>query len=739
MAELSVEYGALIRQGVELKKKGDQEAVFNLSKEKTSPVILKINDEFAKVTEVQETTIEDLHEKNNRMTYWLIYLPIVILLIFALLGYGLVMFLRRAVISPIITIENTVAQIGNGHYVYLSDTNRKDELSRLQRGINQMTQELWQRQINLEASNQELSDQRNELEAQNEEIISQQEEQLATVEKLIARDEELTIQAVMLEDLNIELSGEKRMLQEQGELIQRIISSVHEGIMMCNPKGEILFVNQRMEDFFEYAQYVGKPVDQFFHFLQHRAVTKSTMITAHINNVLQGNQEEFQDRFDYVDSNGKSTFYDLYISSINDRETGNRGFLFVFRDRSEEEKTDEMKNEFVSIVSHELRTPLASILGFMEIMLHRELPKEKQQKYIETIYKEAQRLSNLINDFLDLRRMESGSQVYQLIPLNIVDIVKEVSEHWRGQAHRINLYGSEEAHYVNADRDRITQVIHNLISNAVKYSPQSDKVDVYFRKDNGKVTVDIQDYGLGIPEEAMDKLFSKFYRVDNSDRRQIGGTGLGLSIVKGIMEAHGGSFSFTSEFGAGSIFSIQLGQHQILAVKDKIVILEDDDILSSMVTVALENLKLPVVHMRNAEEAILSLSNIDGRPPLLCIVDIQLAGNLSGWDFINEMVRHPLCNNTPIIVSTVLEQPQNYHEKATERYLMKPFTVNRLMELTQELLMEQMAKPDFVFPYQNETAITTSLHEIGMQVKEIKVKKDIIEVDIIEVGSEEDE
>ncbi|HEY0827484.1 MAG TPA: ATP-binding protein, partial [Bacilli bacterium] len=598
--------------------------------------------------------------------------PIAILLIFALVSYGLVRFLRKSVISPISQLEKTVHQIGEGEYVFLPDLSREDEIGSLQRGINEMIQELWQRHIKLDATNQELMDQRNELEAQNEEIISQQEEQLATVEKLIARDEELTVQAGMLEDLNIELSSEKRMLQEQGELIQRIISSVHEGIMMCNAKGEILFVNQRMQDFFGYGDFVGGSVNDFFHFLQHKALNKSTLVTTHITDVLQGIKEVFQDKFDYGDQDGKSTFYDLYVSSIGDREAGGRGFLFVFRDRSEEEKTDEMKNEFVSIVSHELRTPLASILGFMEIMLHREIPKEKQQKYIETIYKEAQRLSNLINDFLDLRRMESGIQVYQFTPLNIVDIVKEVAEQWRGQAHRIDLHGQGEAHYVNADRDRLTQVIHNLISNAIKYSPLSDKVDVFFRKDNGKIIVDIQDYGLGIPEEAKDKLFSKFYRVDNSDRRQIGGTGLGLSIVKGIIEAHHGSFSFTSEFGVGSTFSIQLDQHQILTMNDKIVILEDDEILSSMVTVALESLNLPVVHMRNAEEAIFSLKNLDGRPPLLCIVDIQLAGNLSGWDFINEMVRHPLCLYTPIIVSTVLEQPQNYHEKATERFLKKP-------------------------------------------------------------------
>jgi signal transduction histidine kinase/CheY-like chemotaxis protein len=664
---------------------------------------------------------------------------IVIFILFALLGYGLIMFLRRAVISPIIMIEDIVNQIGNGHYVYFSNTNRKDELGRIQRGINQMTQELWQRQIKLESSYKELIDQRNEMEAQNEEIVSQQEEQLVTVEKLIARDEELTIQAVMLEDLNIELSKEKRMLQEQGELIERIISSVHEGIMICNPKGEILFVNQRMDNFFDYANFTGESVDQFFNFLQQKASTKSTAISVHVNDLLKGKKEVFQEKFDFADTNGKLSFYDLYVSSIKDREEGSRRFLFVFRDRSEEEKTDEMKNEFVSIVSHELRTPLASILGFMEIMMHREIPKEKQQKYIETIYKEAQRLSNLINDFLDLRRMESGSQVYQLIPLNIVDIIKDVSEHWRGQTHHINLHGCEEPCYVSADRDGITQVIHNLISNAVKYSPQSDKVDIFIRKNNGIIFVDIQDYGLGIPEEAKDKLFSKFYRVDNSDRRQIGGTGLGLSIVKGIMEALQGSFSFSSNFGLGSTFSIQLNQHQIKAVQDKVVILEDDEILSGMITVALEGLNLPVVHMRSAEEAILSLSTLEGRPPLLCIVDILLSGHLNGWDFINEMVRHPQCIYAPIIVSTVLEQPQNYQEKATERFLQKPFSVNRLVELIRELLFEQMSKPNFVFPYQNETAITTSLHEIGMKVKEMKIRQDVIEVNIIEVGSEEHE
>src|SRR5690606_6816976 len=159
-----------------------------------------------------------------------------------------------------------------------------------------------------------------------------------------------------------------------------------------------------------------------------------------IGNVLSGQLDRLEEKFTIVNEAGKENHYDLYANIVNDDIDNGKSFLFVVRDRTEEEIAYEMKNEFISVVSHELRTPLTTILGFMEIMLNRDIQKDKQRKYMETIYKEATRLSSLINDFLDLQRMESGKQSYQFVPVDLIPVLNDVIEQWQGkQNHQIYL------------------------------------------------------------------------------------------------------------------------------------------------------------------------------------------------------------------------------------------------------------------------------------------------------------
>ncbi|NRF91731.1 MASE4 domain-containing protein [Paenibacillus frigoriresistens] len=259
-------------------------------------------------------------------------------------------------------------------------------------------------------------------------------------------------------------------------------------------------------------------------------------------------------------SKGETRHYECYVNPISGETGGTlRGHLVGFRDRTEEERIDELKNEFVSIISHEIRTPLSSIVGFIEILATRAVTEEKRAKYIETIHKESLRLSNLINDFLDLQRLDSGRQEFHFQSLDAVLLLREIVEQWQGKDdHEAELHTASERIFIQGDEDRLKQVFHNLISNAIKYSPGATKIDIYVETDNGKVLIKIQDYGLGIPADALDKLFTRFYRVDNSDRRKIGGTGLGLSIVKEIIEAHHGKVVVDTELGKGSIFIVQL-------------------------------------------------------------------------------------------------------------------------------------------------------------------------------------
>lgn len=537
-------------------------------------------------------------------------------------------------------------------------------------------------------------------------------------------------QARLLEALNNELLSEKQLIQGQRDLIHSMNESVQEGMLMCSKTGEILFANQRILRYFGYTPAEGDTLDEFVASFQSRLDINGDVFCKNLKQMLANDEDVLHERFAVESENGQRHF-ELYVNPVEDS-----GSLLVFRDRTEEERSDELKNEFISIVSHELRTPLASVLGFVEILLNRSVSAEKQKKYMETIHNEATRLSNLINDFLDLQRMESGKQSYHGVPVDMCELVGQVAESWQGKNnHAIYVEMPEAPAFILGDRDRITQVLHNLISNAIKYSPNSDQVDIAITNDGQHVQVDVKDYGLGIPEEAKGSIFTKFFRVDNTDRRQIGGTGLGLAIVKEIVEVHQGRIWFErNEGGAGTVFSLQLELHHPTDLCGKVVIIEDDENLAKLVGVAFEKLQLPTVRLSSAEDAVFSLNRSSDGHPLLCIVDIQLKGNQSGWDFIGELVKHPLHAQTPVIVSTVLEQPNHFFETTKEKFLKKPFTIERLLELAQQLLQQSQVAASFVFPYQDEQIIAESFEKSGIHIKEMKVNKDIIEVDIEKHG-----
>lgn len=541
-------------------------------------------------------------------------------------------------------------------------------------------------------------------------------------------NEDRRAQAHKLAELNQALLSEKKFLQEQRDITHSILESSHEGFVMCDIEGNIIFTNQRMLEFFNFENFIEMNILQVCRSHQE-AMSRGREVCEKIEDLLLGKVKTLQERFSFKNRYDEVIHFEVYANPIMDEEHEEyRGYLFVYRNRTESEKADEIKNEFVSVVSHELRTPLASVLGFIEILLHREIPQEKQKKYMQTIYEEALRLSNLINDFLDLQRMESGHQEYHFVPIDIAQWIYEQKGKWKGtQQHKINLHVPNGELYVRADASRLTQVLANLVSNAIKYSPDTNQIDVYVYGKEDYVYINVQDYGLGIPEEAHDQLFSKFYRVDNSDRRQIGGTGLGLAISKEIVDAHQGNLSFVSTFGQGSTFTIQLPIYEIPQIDRKILILEDDVNLSQMVVAGIERLGPPILQLSSAEEAIIALKQSRSASPLLCIVDIQLAGLETGWDFISALYHHS--QNVPVIVSTVLDPPRNYKDKVPEKYLQKPFSVGQLIELVEQLLQRnQQDAATLIFPMQDESVIASSIKNKGIEVEDIMVKEDIIEI-----------
>ncbi|MDI6831471.1 MAG: ATP-binding protein [Actinomycetota bacterium] len=220
-------------------------------------------------------------------------------------------------------------------------------------------------------------------------------------------------------------------------------------------------------------------------------------------------------------------------------------------------RLEKAKSEFVSMVSHELRTPLTSIRGFSEILESKDLEPEKKQEFYRIILNESERLSRLINNLLNLSRIEAGIELNREMT-DLAELLREDIDLFQSQTdiHELRYLGSQPLPPVYCDQDRMHQVIKNLLSNAVKYSPQGGLIEVDTGVEGKYVTVSVTDHGIGIPPEDLPHIFERFRRAENQGQWGITGTGLGLAIVKHLVELHGGKISVRSEPGKGSTFTV---------------------------------------------------------------------------------------------------------------------------------------------------------------------------------------
>ncbi len=232
------------------------------------------------------------------------------------------------------------------------------------------------------------------------------------------------------------------------------------------------------------------------------------------------------------------------------------GVIIFIKNITESEKLDNMRKEFVANVSHELKTPLCSIKGYSETILDRELEKEEIAKFAQVINDEANRMDRIVADLLQLSRFDYKKNVWNKIKLNIDDLAKQVVENMQYVAsekkHNLKCVVNMIPGPVFVDKDGIQQVMINILSNSIKYTPEGGEITVYIGAAGGKAYLKFVDNGMGIPEKDLKRIFERFYRVDKARSRQMGGTGLGLSIVKEIVEAHEGTIEMKSEVGIGT-------------------------------------------------------------------------------------------------------------------------------------------------------------------------------------------
>lgn len=238
------------------------------------------------------------------------------------------------------------------------------------------------------------------------------------------------------------------------------------------------------------------------------------------------------------------------------------------RNRGEIERlkeNEQYRKEFVGNVSHELKTPLFSIQGYILTLLDGGLDDPQiNRKYLEKTEKNIDRLIDIVDDLEHISKLETNSLVLALGPFDISTLVRELAESLEIQAQargiRIEVKGGDRAVIVDGDRQRISQVVVNLLSNSIKYGRENGRTTVHFIDMFDRVMIEVQDDGIGIPSNMLPRIFERFFRVDKSRSREQGGTGLGLAIVKHIIEAHGQTITVRSNIGKGSTFSFTLAK-----------------------------------------------------------------------------------------------------------------------------------------------------------------------------------
>jgi PAS domain S-box-containing protein len=239
------------------------------------------------------------------------------------------------------------------------------------------------------------------------------------------------------------------------------------------------------------------------------------------------------------------------------------GRIFAFRDISSDRFVEEMKSEFVSAVSRQLRAPLTSIYGFAETLLRQDVlfGEEERRTFLGYIASESQRLTAIVDQLLDVARLDTGDLQVDLAPTNVGELVTEVVAGARanGDRHRFVVDLPDETLAAQADRDKLRQVFAILVDNAVKYSPEGATVTVGVQRKDDSVEVRVVDEGPGVPQTEQERIFRKFYRGNESERSAgVGGTGLGLFIARQLVTAMGGRIWVTSEEGHGSSFGFEL-------------------------------------------------------------------------------------------------------------------------------------------------------------------------------------
>ena len=353
---------------------------------------------------------------------------------------------------------------------------------------------------------------------------------------------------------NLKSAVEK--LTEEEKKMTAVVNSIAEGLILVDSNNRILHINPAAERLLDLNQdNIDKDITEL--------IQNDELIQ--IEQTPSKNEDaNFVSEITLIHHDEKLVLRTI-ASPFLDENGQTLGTVYLFDDITREKEIDQMKSDFISLVSHELRTPLTSIIGFVSFILDGKAGaiNDRQRNSLSRVQRQSKRLAALINDLLDISRIESGRIQMEQEPISLLEIITQRIEEIRPQADekaiRLVLTAPESVSQILGDEARMGQVFTNLIGNAIKFTPDNGEVNVKVEADGNLLHVEVIDTGPGIPPEERQKIFDKFYQLSDISTRQQGGSGLGLSISKSIVEAHGGKLWIDDgNQGKGSNFQFVL-------------------------------------------------------------------------------------------------------------------------------------------------------------------------------------
>lgn len=463
-----------------------------------------------------------------------------------------------------------------------------------------------------------------------------------------------------------------------------IFDSARDAIVTLDADGCIESVNKAGEHMFCYEreELLGKDAAVLLNDQPHDA----RPLVKRLQDALTDDRKVYE--LEVVRKGGGLVHVDVNVGVLD--QCGRVHYVAVLRDSTERKRIERSKDEFISTVSHELRTPLTSIAGSLGLLVGGaggELP-ERASRLITIAESNSRRLVRLINDILDIEKMQSGAMKFAFAPVDLAELSVRAIESMAGlaaqQKVRFEPTVPGEAVTVRGDSDRLTQVLTNLLSNAAKFSPEGGHVDVTVSAAGPRARLSVRDRGAGIPLEFQDRIFGKFAQADASDTRQKGGTGLGLAICKEIVERHGGRIWFESTVGEGATFHVELPvafdaqlatSASMPRPSGRLLLCEDDPDISAFLCQALATSGFDVEIAPTIADAEAALARPDAFGALL--LDLRLPDG-NGLDLLGRLRARADTHGLPVIVISADAQEKVAAGVDVVDWVQKPVDLNRL-------------------------------------------------------------